>query len=79
MFENKIIEGIHVSRYIASWIKAGGEYCDSVFRKWLESLVINGFHLTNADISYIVNYAQNGKLELEDSAKTFIESGLPIM
>ena len=73
MFENKVINGyIYATRFIISWVKSGGKfdrhgkgYDD--FRKWLESL-----ELKTEDIEDIMFLAQNGKLELEVSAKKFI-------
>ena len=45
MFENKIINGVHATRYIMSWIRSGGNlvYGDSLddFGKWLESLGVS--------------------------------------
>ena len=75
MFENKIIEGIHISRFIASWEDAGGNCRKdrNLFREWLETLVINGRHLTDEEIHDIYFIAGNGKLELEMSAKAFIK------
>ena len=73
MFENKVINGyIYATRFIMSWVRSGGKldkygkgYDD--FRKWLESL-----ELKTEDIEYIMFLAQNGKLELEVSAKNYI-------
>lgn len=75
MFENKMINGIHISRFIASWEDAGGNCRKDrdLFRKWLSSLIINGRHLTDGEIHDILFIAGNGKMELEDSAKAFIK------
>lgn len=79
MLENKIIRGIHVSRYVASWANSGGTFTPSAqtgrfaFRKWLSTLTIDGACLTENEIQQICNYAGNGKLELETSAKMFLE------
>ena len=75
MFENKLIENIYISRFIASWEKAGGNCRKDreLFRKWLEALIINGRHLTENEIHDILFLAGNGKMELEDSAKAFIK------
>lgn len=70
MFENKIIKGIHTSRYVASWTKEVGKITYK-FRMWLMSLRIDGEPLTNDEVQYIYNYATNGKLELENSAYYF--------
>ena len=72
-FENKVINGYtYATRFIMSWVRGGGTfdvhgkgYDD--FRKWLESL-----ELKTEDIEDIMFLAQNGKLELEVSAKKFI-------
>lgn len=84
-FTNELINGIHISRYIASWINAGGvlktrpEFRKDMridryptFRRWLGQLVINGRKLTDEEIRHIVNFATCGKLELESNAKNFI-------
>ena len=73
MFENKVINGyIYATRFIISWVKSGGKfdrhgkgYDD--FRNWLKSL-----GLKTGDINDIMFLAQNGKLELEVSAKNYI-------
>jgi hypothetical protein len=71
MFENKKVDGIHATRYIASWIKSGGklnhgENIDD-FSEWLKSL-----GLSEKDILDIKFIATNGKLELERSATYFL-------
>jgi hypothetical protein len=78
MFENKLIKGIHASRYIASWLRAGGAplyYGEDIvdFRKWLLSM-----NLTEDEAEHIVRLATNGKLELEGNAEKFIRSLPPI-
>lgn len=79
MLENKSVRGIHVSRYVASWAKAGGTLTlsartgRSAFRNWLSTLTIDGACLTENEIQQICNYASNGKFELETSAKMFLE------
>ena len=78
MFENKMIEGIYYSRFVASWINAGGArfykmQCRRLgFEIWLKQLVINGRHLTEEEIRDICNYAWNGKLELEENVRNFL-------
>lgn len=74
MFENKLIRNIHVSRYIASWVNVGGSLRGRAFQGWLECLLIDGEYLTSDEIAYIRNFALNGKLELEENAKTFLTS-----
>lgn len=73
MFENKRIQGIHISRYIMSWVRQGGELKkESIddFHNWLSSLGT----LTEEEISDIEFIALNGKLELELSAKQYIKN-----
>lgn len=74
MFENKLIREIHATRYIASWLKAGGHFGRRKggrfdFRDWLESL-----RLTEDEVRHIYNLVDNGKLELQYSAWVFIEA-----
>lgn len=77
MFENKLVNGIHASRYIASWVRSGGALCYGEdyhnFYRWLLSMDI-----TEEDAKYIKRLAENGKLELETSAEMFIKE-LPPM
>lgn len=85
-FENRLIKGIHVSRYIASWYNVGGtrdryrnetkpshRRVETTFADWLRTLDIDGEHLTEDEVRYIANFAENGKLELEVSATKFLE------
>ena len=73
-FENAITEAhnIHLSRYGASWINAGGTFRTGRdirnFRNWLESL-----ELTEDEIVAAVEIATTGKLELEASAEEFMK------
>ena len=70
MLTNKKTEaGIYYSRYIASWINAGGDYFGGIFEDWLKSEGCN-----EKEIREIVEMAICGKLELEKSAKFFIEN-----
>lgn len=71
MFENRIIENIHMSRFVVSWVKEGGKL-NYEFKDWLKSLTINGRKLTDDEIRDIYNFATNGKMELEDSARRFL-------
>ncbi len=82
-FENSIIKGIHISRYIASWLYSGypiGKKCNRskgkkcLFIAWLESLVIDGEKLTDDEVWRIYEFAMNGKLELTNSAVEFMRS-----
>lgn len=72
MFENKLIKGVHITRYIMSWIRAGGTLSHRgggywKFENWLKSL-----GLDKDEIHDIMEVAYNGKLELENSAREFI-------
>lgn len=71
MFENKIIKGEYATRYIASWLRVGGNlrYGKDVdnFQEWLSSI-----GLTEEEIYHITELARCGKLELQTSAKSFL-------
>lgn len=75
MFENKLIDGdIYATRFIMSWVRMGGRLGkkgDGIddFRKWLTSLNLN-----DEDIEHIMFIATSGKLELEISARNYLES-----
>ena len=72
MFENKLINGIHASRYIASWVRSGGDLHwddNRNFYKWLLAM-----GLSKEDALHVKRLAENGKLELENSAKKFIDA-----
>ena len=75
MFENKAINGYtYATRFIMSWVRSGGKFGThgegyNDFRKWLESL-----GLKTEDIEDIMFLAQNGKLELEISAKNYLNN-----
>ena len=71
MFENRTIEGIHISRFVASWVNKGGRL-NFTFKDWLRNLTINGRRLTDEEIQDIYNFGTNGKLELEESARRFL-------
>ena len=73
MFENRIIEGIHISRFVASWVNEGGKL-NFRFKEWLATLTINGRKLTDEEIQDIYNFGSNGKLELEASASKFLNN-----
>lgn len=76
MFENKVINDIHKSRYVASWTNSGGTLDRKgrlLFKKWLKSLIINNRPLTDDEVLDIFVYAQNGKMELEFSAEDFLK------
>lgn len=71
MFENKLTHnGIRYSRYIASWKRMGGKiYRGGLFERWLREKE----QLNEEEISDILHMAECGKLELENSAKMFME------
>lgn len=71
MFENKNYKMIYYSRFVASWINAGGKL-DWKFKTWLHQLEIDGELIPEDIIDEIYNYATNGKLELEENAKRFL-------
>ena len=78
MFENKIFEGIHYSRFVASWVKVGGELRSRnayLMKDWLRTLTINDKKIPEDIIMEIYNFATNGKLELQELAKRFLENG----
>jgi hypothetical protein len=88
MFEHEKIKNIHISRYIASWYRSGGgriypayftrdpryKSGAKTFAGWLKTLVIDGEHLTDEEVQRICSFANNGKLELEDSAKEYLST-----
>ena len=79
-FENRMIEGIYMSRFVASWINEGGNFKRKFvdgqiivpFKEWLKTLTINDRKLTDEEIYDIYNFATNGKLELEVLAANFM-------
>lgn len=77
-FENAIIRGIYISRYVASWTNSGGTFTrvrqKCSLKDWLRTLSIDGEKLTEDEIQRIWNYATNGKMELEHSAKDFLSN-----
>lgn len=72
-FENELIRGIYISRYIASWTRMGYPIAkNGLFIVWLRQLAIDGEHLTEDEVWRIYNFAANGKLELQENAKKFM-------
>ena len=71
MFKNNQFNDIYESRYIASWIEAGGHlyYREDVddFSEWLLS---EG--LTEEEVKHVVHLATCGKFELKNSAEKFL-------
>ena len=70
MFDNKKFEGIHYSRFIASWTNEVGPVFYE-FKDWLRTLTINGKKIPESVIDEIYEMGSTGKLELELSAKAF--------
>lgn len=76
MFENKKTKnGIHYTRYIASWANTCKAldmpvYFNDRFLRWLET----SEQLSDEESNDIRNIALNGKLELETSAREFLLS-----
>ena len=76
-WENKETkDGIKYSRYIASWTKVCFLMGKPVvfyddFEEWLRT-----FDLSDKDVSNILEMARCGKLELEASAREFINNNL---
>jgi hypothetical protein len=83
-FENKISsQDIYYSQYIASWVKSGGNFDKEIlaesgyivdivwlgeFRGWLRSI-----GLPENEVYEIAKLADDGKLELEESAKAYLK------
>jgi hypothetical protein len=72
MLENYLIDGIHATRYIASWLNVGGmlhSYKDyDNFHNWLLSLNLNKDQAQD-----ILELAWMGKFELERNAEDFLK------
>lgn len=75
MFENKMYEGIRYSRFVASWNKVhNGKFKRFGFEDWLMQLTINGKCMDNQTAKEICEFADNGKMELEENARRFINN-----
>ena len=61
------VQGVHYSRYIASWLIRGGDYFGEQFKKWLEA---NG--CTKEEICDITIMATTGKMELQHGGYGFV-------
>lgn len=74
MFENTKVNGIHMSRYIASWANVGGEFIgtweDSSFSRWLRTVGVDD----EQDIRDMWELATCGKFELERSAERYLQA-----
>jgi hypothetical protein len=72
MFKNNLIGEIHETRFIASWLRAGGQlyYVEDIddFQGWLLSLGLN-----EDEAYHVINLATCGKMELEHSAREFLK------
>lgn len=62
------VQGVHFSRYIASWVNCGGTHFGTQFDNWLRSEGV-----TEVEIDYIRLMATCGKLELEMNCKKYIK------
>lgn len=67
MLENKKFNGVHYSRYIASWHNVGEHYFEEEFLDWLKSL-----GMSEEEARDVREMAMMGKLELEIDAKRFL-------
>lgn len=74
-WENKAVDGLCLfyTRVIASWVRTKYGKGDPEFKKWLRTLIINGKPLTDEMIDDICFLKDNGKMELEESARRFIK------
>ena len=71
-FSNEQAMGyVYYTRFIASWAREGGDMthlrAKGGFKDWLKTLP-----LTEEEIDDIVFLAENGKMELENSARAFM-------
>lgn len=71
-FSNELVMGyVYYTRFIASWAREGGDMKHlrkkGGFKDWLKTLP-----LTEEEIDDIVFLAENGKMELENSAREFM-------
>lgn len=69
MFENKMFNGIHYSRFVASWNHYGDGYNPIRFEQWLKSM-----ELPEDVINEIRFMYENGKMELERHARMFCKT-----
>lgn len=77
MFSNNTECGIHVTRFIASWVREGGTLRTGKdyenFETWLRSIIVDGKNLSEPDVNHILELAKCGKMELEYRAKMFLK------
>ena len=70
-FENRVIGGVHATRWIASWYMVGGRFDGVGQDQFIEWLMSNG---VSEDDAYLVrNLATCGRLEQQASAAQFLE------
>lgn len=89
MLENKMIAGIHYSRFIASWVNVGGNFKRKAvydengeiedvfcpFVEWLKSIEFEDRdRITDIEVKEILDFLQLGKLELEISAREYLKN-----
>lgn len=79
MWKNETECGIHVTRFIMSWVREGGELKRNgrgydEFEAWLRSLKVDGNHLSDQDVNHILDLTKCGKMELEYSAREFMKN-----
>lgn len=76
MFENRMVNGIHATRYVASFVgecaRVGVYPTYRLCMEWLGTLTVNGETLDDADKRIICNLLENGKLELETNCREFL-------
>lgn len=78
MWTNETECGIHVTRFIMSWVRMGGslrtgrDYHN--FEAWLKTLIVDGKNLSDQDVNHILDLSKNGKMELEHLAKEFLNN-----
>lgn len=62
------VQGVHYSRYIASWLRKGGDYFGEQFEKWLRAN-----DCTEQEISDIKFMATCGRMEQEMTAGYYVK------
>lgn len=76
MWSNETENGIHVTRFIMSWVRMGGKLRTGKdydnFEAWLKTLIVDGKNLSDQDVNHILDLSKNGKMELEYLAKQFL-------
>ena len=67
------VKNIEASVYAASYWRGGGTESYLMTVDWLSQLVIDGEKLSEEEVTLLANFIQNGKLELEVNAETFVK------